>query len=100
MFGWIQRIFNSDYEEEIVGSFSENKYKDCDVEYMPITGRYYPRYKGKYLFPESDTGGYSLSPSTLYTVYKDSEEKAWDVIDRFLELRGKDTVILTKKITH
>lgn len=95
MLDWIKNIFKKLQEEPI----NNSPYKGFSVEYYPLTGRYYPMYKGKYLWKTYSTGIYKLEFDKHWNSiqYSSSEEGAWEVIDRFREQSLKENVkVLTR----
>lgn len=73
----------------------KGKYDGFDIEYLPHAGRYFPRYQGKYLFWWNTGQNFSLEKSISGCVYADSKDKAKKIIDKFLELRGVSTSIIS-----
>lgn len=71
-----------------------DKYKDCDVEFMPNSQRFYPRYKGRYLYYWQSRGNFTIEELISGCIYADTEKEAILIIDKFLELRGVGSVII------
>ena len=64
------------------------------VEHYPITGRFYPTYKGRYLQRSHITGIFeSLDPFLfIYADYGRTEVQAWKIIQEFTEQQLKENV--------
>jgi hypothetical protein len=71
-----------------------DKYYGFDIEFLPLTGRYYPRYNGRYLYCCPQSGRYSLNEDRVYTEYSRTKEGAKTAIDKYLEVRGVNTQFL------
>lgn len=65
------------------------------IEYYPITNRYYPTYNGKYFYGngQSRTGIIEFTDNTVYAMFGETEEEALKLIERANEQRAKDNVI-------
>ncbi len=71
-----------------------NKYDGWEIEYHPHSGRYFPKYKGKYLYYWHTQANYTLETPISGCQYRSSKESAKAIIDRYLELQGVGTVIM------
>ena len=74
-------------------SSSSDKYKDFDIEYMPISGRYYPRYEGKYLYSWL-SGRYTLERTPEGCTYAGTKEGAIHIYNLYLEYKSVGTVMI------
>lgn len=81
--------------QSVNNSELNDKYKHFDIEYLPHANRYFPRYKGEYLFWWSTLENYSTETDISGCVYSPDESGAKKHIDRFLELRGVETKIIS-----
>ena len=72
---------------------------DFSIEYYPLTGRYYPKYKDYYLKKDSCTGIVQAVGDYLFAWadYGETEHQAKYIIDEFKEHRFKTNV---KKINY
>lgn len=73
------------------------KYMDCEVEFLPITERYYPKYKGEYLLWCSTSGVYRRWSMIEMATYCQSVDEAKKILDKFLETRGIGSVKISAK---
>ncbi len=85
--GWIIILSSCNIGD---GSYKPNdpKYKDCDIEYLPIAGTYYPRYKGEYLYYDGLVNTFlGTKGKNLQCICEKSKTKkgAIKILDRFLE---------------
>jgi hypothetical protein len=64
---------------------------------MPLSNRFYPRYKGYYLFYWGCTGKYSLENNIGGCNYGKNEKEAMRIIDEYLESLGVGTTIIKIK---
>lgn len=88
MFGW----FKSKQKETVPKETP--KYEFCDVEYLPHRKKFFPRYKGKYLFYWSTRDYYSLEDSIEGCTWVREISEVKEIFDKFLELRGVETKII------
>lgn len=89
----IKKLFGISDPPEVVEE-PKGKYNGFDIHYFPITGRYYPRYQGKYLSYWS-SGYWTLnSDVTGWCRYGRSEKGAKAIIDEYLEYKGVGTKII------
>lgn len=72
----------------------KSKYDGFDIEFMPITKRYYPRYKEKYFYKEINSGTFKLDESISFCEFAKSQEEAKKIIDQYLELHGIGSEII------
>lgn len=72
----------------------KEKYKGCDIEYMPKTDRYYPRVNGDYLWRRYASGVLERSSSIAYCEFGRTKQEAIDMLDEYLETQGKGSQIL------
>lgn len=72
---------------------------DFSIEFYPITNRYYPKYKKKYLRKSYSTGIVESIDEFLfpYADHGKSEEEAYRIINLFKEQQLKENVITIKK---
>ena len=85
---------------ELNDELQEEKYKvDFTIEFYPLTQRYYPMYKGKYMQIEYNTGIVKLKEPYLfaYASFGLNEEEADAIIARFKEQRLKQNVVIIKR---
>lgn len=77
----------------------EPKQSDFIVEHYPLTGRFYPKYKNKYLIDHYDTGIISITGDHMFpfTLYGETENGADLIIERFKEHQLKETVRVIQK---
>lgn len=73
----------------------DTKYDGFDIEHLSHANRYFPRYKGKYFFFWSTRQVYSLETDIGGCVYASTKAEAKKIIDRYLELNGIGTTIIT-----
>ena len=92
MFNWFKKTPKVEETIQKEAEITESKYKHCDIEYLPISGLYYPRYKGKYIMYWT-YGAYTLESihhgKSFYT-----EKEAREFLDRYLETRGWGTKLI------
>ena len=69
-------------------------YKDSDfkIEYYPETHRYYPTYKGRYLYRDYYSGIYNLEDNLRWAKYGDLEKEALKIITVFKEQQFKENI--------
>lgn len=71
---------------------------DFIIEYYPITERYYPKYKGEYMFQDSSTGIIKCESFGMdFALYRSTEEQADRLIAKFKEQQLKENVIIIQK---
>jgi hypothetical protein len=80
-------IKKTDESTEIIDS-SNSKYDGFDIEELPHAKRFFPRYKGMYLYWWETEQNYSLEKDITGSEYSKNKEGAIDIIDCYLELRG------------
>lgn len=90
---------NSALNKPVVTSSGEaeikSKYDGFDIEELPHAGRYFPRYKGRYMYFWHTKQNYELQSNISGAVYSRTKEGAKKHIDRYLELRGVSTNIIS-----
>lgn len=79
--------------EEIPPVIDKAKYKDCDIEHMPFTNKYYPRYKGKYIWWHS-AYGWKTSTGISMCENFNSVAECIKFFDKFLEEIGITSEII------
>lgn len=79
--------------EEIPPVIDKAKYKDCDIEHMPLTNKYYPRYKGQYIW-WYDGSGWRLSRNISMCKNFKSVKECMNFFDIFLEQIGVTSEII------
>lgn len=79
--------------------FSKEKGKviHYKIEYYPLTGRYYPLYKGYYLRQDNPTGIVRTETALFFATECNSEAGAKRIIDCYYEQRFKKAVT---KVTY
>lgn len=75
------------------------KQSDFSIEYYPLTGRYYPKYKDYYLKTHSFTGIVEKKEDYLFVFadYGDTEQQADKIIEKFKEQYLKENVQTIKR---
>jgi hypothetical protein len=86
----LQRLFG-------VKKPNKDKYDGFDIEELPHAGRYFPRYKGQYMFFWFGAQYYELQNDMSGAVYHNTKEEAKRTIDRYIELQGIGTNIISVK---
>jgi hypothetical protein len=74
--------------------FSDKKYRHCDIEHFPHSGRYFPRYKGYYLFWWNTKQVYSLETDMSCCEYSESVDGAIQILNNFLNLQNINSEII------
>lgn len=90
MFNWIKNLFSSDKQKvdsETTDPLSE-LYSNFSIEYYPASGRYYPKFKNKYLYLNSTTGFYELESERLmaYCEHGRTKQEALKIIEHYISL--------------
>ena len=67
---------------------------DFDIEFMPISNRYYPRVGKHYIYRNYPSGFLSLRADINYSEYSSSEKGAVDTYKMYLEHTNKSTIII------
>ena len=75
----------------------DNKYIGFDIEYLSTANKYFPRYKGQYIYFWHTRENYSLQKDISGCEFGTSEEAAKRIIDRYLELQGIGSIIIPIK---
>lgn len=93
-----RKIFEKDLARTTVNICLPPKPPEFEIEHYPITGRFYPKYRGDYIQRNSDTGIYGLLGEHLFAFadYGTTEQNAQEIIRMFKEQRLKDGVIKIK----
>ena len=76
---------------------TDSKYIGFDIEYLSTANKYFPRYKGQYIFYWKTRANYSLEKDISGCEFGTSEEAAKKIIDRYLELQGIGSIIIPIK---
>jgi hypothetical protein len=84
----LQRLFG-------IKKSNKDKYDGFDIEELPHAGRYFPRYKGRYMFFWFTNQCYELQSNISGSVYHNTKEEAKRTIDKYIELRGVGTNIIS-----
>ena len=94
----ISNIIEEDQEvDDNIIEKTDSKYIGFDIEYLSTANKYFPRYKGQYIFYWKTRANYSLEKDISGCEFGTSEEAAKKIIDRYLELQGIGSIIIPIK---
>lgn len=90
MFDWIKNLFSSNKQKvnsEAIDPLSE-LYSNFTIEHYPVTNKYYPKYKDKYLYLDYITGFYELKSERLmaYCEHGRTKQEALKIIEHYILL--------------
>lgn len=74
------------------------KQVEFEVEFYPFSGKYYPKFRGNFLYHNGLSGVYTTQSDMLYAEGFHCEERAINCLKQFREQRSK-VGVLTKSVS-
>lgn len=75
--------------EEVPEEEGDGMEEDFTIEHYPISGKYFPKYRGYYLYRNSTKGIYETQTYMVYAVEHSTEDKCYETIALFKEQKLK-----------